>query len=272
MELSLITDEVSQDPEDAIGLALAHGLRKVAVRSVWGTNVALLDRPAVDRLAKLFARRGVGVSSIMSPLFKCHAPGADESGLVDPHFIGLPPVFEQHVAVAGWLGQIADAVAAPLVRIFTFLDPSPGGRPCRLGASELATMREAVTDWPYGVEPVIENEFVCRVKTLPELTAFGLRSGWRAVADPCNGLLAGDSDGLEHMTAELLTATADVHVKDRSGARYVPVGDGELPWQQIFERLRQFGYSGTVTLESHLRRDLDGVEASLRALTRLAAS
>ncbi|WP_042369541.1 sugar phosphate isomerase/epimerase family protein [Streptacidiphilus neutrinimicus] len=272
MELSLITDEVSQDPEEAIDLALGHGLRKVAVRSVWGTNVALLDRPAVDRLAKLFARRGIGVSSVMSPLFKCHVPGAADSGLVDPHFVGLPPVFDQHVAVAGRLGQIADALSTPLVRIFTFLDPSPAGRPCQVGASELATMREAVTDWPSGVEPVIENEFVCKVKTLPELAAFGRLSGWRVVADPCNGLLAGDSDGLEHMTAELLAATADVHVKDRSGARYVPVGDGELRWQQIFERLRQLGYGGTVTLESHLRGDLDGVEASLRALTRLVAS
>ncbi len=270
MKLSLITDEISQEPEEALQLASAHGIRKVAVRSVWGRNVAVCSEADLERLAKLFARYGVEVSCVLSPLFKCHPQGALENDLVDPHFVGLPPVFEQHLAVAGWLGQVADVLAAPTVRIFTFLDGkgSSGG----LSLTEVGMIRRVVAGWPSQVRAAAENEYVCRVKTLRELQALGGATGLSLVADPSNHYLATGQDGLEDLTPDLLERTVDIHVKDRSGQRYVPVGMGELRWPEIFERLHGHGYSGTVTLESHLRGDLEGIDRSLRALRRWVTS
>ncbi|MEY9967540.1 sugar phosphate isomerase/epimerase [Streptacidiphilus sp. MAP12-16] len=267
VELSLITDEVSQEPEEALQLASAYGVRKIAVRSVWGRNIALCDEADVERLAKLFARYGVEVSSVLSPLFKCHPQGAAENGLVDPHFVGLPPVFEQHLGAAAWLGHVAAMLAAPAVRIFTFLD-SETSAAGPLSSVELGTISRVIAGWPSQVRAAVENEHVCRVKTLPELEALGQATGLHLVVDPSNHFLATGVDGLQDLTPELLSRTVDVHVKDRAGKRYVPVGEGELQWPQIFERLRTYGYTGSVTLESHLRGDLDGIDRSLRALRR----
>jgi sugar phosphate isomerase/epimerase len=47
-----------------------------------------------------------------------------------------------------------------------------------------------------------------------------------------------------------------VHVKDPRGtARYVRLGDGDLPWPQILAGLDAADYDGWLTLETHWRRD-----------------
>ena len=49
-----------------------------------------------------------------------------------------------------------------------------------------------------------------------------------------------------------------MHIKDPAGtARYVRLGDGDLPWPAILQELSGTGYCGWLTLETHWRRDRD---------------
>ncbi|MFD0530357.1 sugar phosphate isomerase/epimerase family protein [Kitasatospora arboriphila] len=153
------------------------------------------------------------------------------------------------------------------MRIFTFLTAKAGDS---IPAKQEALIRQTVGDWPISLAAV-ENEYVCHVRTLPELEDFTTASGLSAIVDPCNHLIAADNDGLSELTARLVGRTVDVHVKDRKEGRYVPVGQGDLRWAEIFERLRNLGYTGTVTLESHLRGDLEGIGRSITALREWVA-
>jgi sugar phosphate isomerase/epimerase len=262
MNLSIITDEISQDPVVAVEFAADHGIKQVAVRSVWGKNILQCGDRGIERLAGLFRRRGVTVSAIMSPLFKC-PDGTGAADVVDPHFVGFPPVFREHIAAARRLPALAATLEASVVRIFTFLAPTIA--PAELTPQQVSAITTAVRDWPTGLAAV-ENEYVCHVRTLPELERFSTVTGLPAVIDPCNHYLAAGTDGLDELTPDLVARAVDLHVKDRLDGAYVPLGDGELRWPEIFDRLHRLGYSGTVTLESHLRGDLDGLARSITAL------
>ena len=54
-----------------------------------------------------------------------------------------------------------------------------------------------------------------------------------------------------------------------AGDVVVPLGEGEVDWPAILERLAEMGYSGTFTLEPHLERDRDGVARSIEAFWQL---
>lgn len=266
MELSIITDEVSQDPHEAAQFAVEHGARLVALRSVWGRNIMQCDDEHIEALAAVLKSYELRVSSVLSPLFKCHVPGAPQNELADPHFVGFPPVFAEHMAQAHRLPEIAARLDAPVIRIFTFLTDGAAGT---LSAGLRDVISDAVEGWQ-GVGAAVENEFVCHVRTLSELQSLcsSASATLGAVLDPCNHHVAVGGDGLDDLTPELVRLAVDVHVKDRKDDRYVLVGQGTLRWPLLLGRLRTLGYVGPITLESHLRGDREGIAESVRALQR----
>ena len=75
--------------------------------------------------------------------------------------------------------------------------------------------------------------------------------------DPCSGLRAGEPDILAPFSA-IEQQLAHVHAKDilvdpqlRHGRRYVPIGQGQIPWPKILARLAGISYAGAVSLEPH---------------------
>lgn len=263
MELSLITDEISQDLDEAARFAVDHEVRKVAIRSVWGRNIMECAADDAERIADRLAHYDLEVTSVLSPLFKCPTRAADTGELVDPHFVGFPPVRRLHIEAASSLPAIATTLGAKILRIFTFLvsEEADGD----LASAEAATIRSAVADWD--VTAAVENEYVCHVRTLSELSRFCSANHLPAIIDPCNhAYLEGAGTVLAGLTDELLRQAVDVHVKDRTAGAYVPVGDGDLPWPEIIGRLADSGFAGPVTLESHLRGDREGIAASIARL------
>lgn len=264
MKLALITDEVSQDPEEAARFAVEHGVRYVAVRSAWNRNILQLRDDEVERLAMVLHEHRLQVSAVLSPLFKCHDRGSTRSGPIDPHFAGFPPVLEAHLKHGRRLPAIAVRLGAGIVRIFTFLR---GGSAAEPPPTHSPIAWETLRGWPAGMAAV-ENEHSCRVRTLPQLEQFCSEAGLPAVVDPCNQYIATGDDGLHALTSRLVDRMVDLHVKDRLDNSYVPVGQGRLRWPRLLERLDGLGYAGLVTLESHLRGDRQGVAMSLAALRR----
>src|SRR5215475_7747268 len=74
-ELAAITDEVSEEFDQALDLLLSEGVTAVELRSLWGTNIADLRGDQVERARALLRERGMRVVSISSPFLKCQAPG-----------------------------------------------------------------------------------------------------------------------------------------------------------------------------------------------------
>ena len=69
--LSVLTDEVSANFVEALDWAVRNGFKHVEVRMVDGANVSNLSDADVDRAKREIEKRGLKVSAIASPLFKC---------------------------------------------------------------------------------------------------------------------------------------------------------------------------------------------------------
>jgi sugar phosphate isomerase/epimerase len=115
----------------------------------------------------------------------------------------------------------------------------------------------------------LENEDSCTVGSIEELESCVAETGLRAVLDPGNDWFLRRAPIAPRIGARLVGRLADVHVKDMAGDTSVPLGDGELDWAGILTRLRELGYSGTLTLEPHLAGDANGVARSIAALQKL---
>src|SRR5689334_14595967 len=108
--LGILTDEVSDDFAASLAWIAERGLRLVEVRVVDGRNVADLDDAAVREVRRKLDARGLGVSAVASPLFKCALDpsrevasgdrfGQTEEG-VEAHFAKL----DRLATIAGILG------------------------------------------------------------------------------------------------------------------------------------------------------------------------
>src|SRR5499425_1488086 len=79
-ELSVITDEISQDFGHAVEVAAKEfGLGFVELRGLWNKNIVNLDAKEVAEVQSLLKKYDLRVTDIASPLFKVDWPGAPKS-------------------------------------------------------------------------------------------------------------------------------------------------------------------------------------------------
>ncbi|WP_239632266.1 hypothetical protein [Paenibacillus sp. H1-7] len=69
--LGVITDEVSQHLGEALDWAAANGLKHVEIRMIGGRNVMELSDEEADGVRRETEARGLFVSCLASPVFKC---------------------------------------------------------------------------------------------------------------------------------------------------------------------------------------------------------
>ncbi|GHD39097.1 hypothetical protein GCM10017083_00570 [Thalassobaculum fulvum] len=271
--IAVITDEVSEDIETALGFMAGHGVDRVDIRSVDERNVILFDDRELTELAKRLADAGVTVGCYCSPLLKWPRsgakipPGANFHGF-DPGV--LPP--EDAVPMAF---DVANRLGASQLRIFSYFTYD-GFVPEHLDDDLDRLLDLAET---HDVTLVLENEHVCNVATLEDLTA--------VVARRAHPRLKGALDLANHRavrppapSAEVLAAAArvagTVHVKDFTAAprRYVALGEGIVDHRPLFAALREHGPSGelAIAIETHCPADGAAVTArSLEALRKMLA-
>ncbi len=79
-QLSVITDEISQDFGHAIEVAANEfGLSNIEIRGLWKKNILGLDEKELAEAKRLVAKYDLKVTDIASPLFKVDWPGAPKS-------------------------------------------------------------------------------------------------------------------------------------------------------------------------------------------------
>ncbi|MCX7918257.1 MAG: sugar phosphate isomerase/epimerase [bacterium] len=279
-KLGIITDEISQDFEQAVAFAKKNNLDFVELRSVWDKPPQALDTSDIWKIKELLKRTELKVTCIASPVFKCHIDKADE--------------YQEHLDFLKRCINLAHQLNTNIIRIFTFwkknlsLEQHWDLLINRFGSAVELAKKE-------NIKLAIENEHSCLVGTGQELAQFMeiLDSNLKytgshsqsvyALWDPCNEIFAGVTEppypnGFNYIATRII----HLHIKDaiRVNAKYkmqnlkqilpeggepkcVPIGEGWIDWQGQLQALINLNYRGGVSLETHWRPKKELSESKL---------
>ena len=257
LAIGAITDEFSPDLERALPAMAALGMTAAELRVIDGTNVVDLGDPDIDRIASRIAEHGMRIVSIASPVLKCALPDAPP---LDERFqkdvFASKHTFADQPALARRAFAIARRTGAPVVRVFTYWRTTD---PDRCFDRIVTALRElgdqAAAD---AITVGVENEHACNVGTGAELARL-LEAvdhpSVRAVWDPANALVAGESPFPSGYRAVGAARIVHVHAKDCRVTGHTPtwglLGDMDVDWRGQIEALHADGYRGAMTLETH---------------------
>jgi sugar phosphate isomerase/epimerase len=250
---------VSPNFDEALEWVAAQRLRHVEARVVDGRNVVTLDDAQVRDVRRRVEARGLYVSAIASPLFKC-AQDPSRPVASGDRFGQQEEDVETHFAKLKRTIAIAKELGAPRIRIFSFWREQDPGRYHDEIVGHLRRAAEIAA--PAGVQLLVENEPSCNGGFASEVAAIvrGVDSpAVRALWDPGNEAYGG-REAFPAGYAHVKDVLAHVHLKDAyvghdGKSRCVPLGSGSVPWLAHFRALAADGYKGLFTIETHFVPD-----------------
>jgi sugar phosphate isomerase/epimerase len=274
-KLGIITDEITQDFEQALDFISHYSLEYCELRDLWKKNIMNLSKDELQRVRGLIEKHRFQVSDVGSPIMKYNLPEMpareEKRDTFRANFTeeDTERLFDQAFELARFFGTRK-------VRIFSYWrvqDPEkayPYVRDRLAKAAEIARKADMLL--------VLENEHECNIGTgqelgrvLKEINSQHLRGNW----DPGNAVMLAEvpyPDGYRHVRGW----HAHTHVKDvkkdpaTGKLRWAPVGGGFIDWKGQLEALRVDGYEGTMSLETHYRRpDGNAMESTRESLEGL---
>src|SRR5215831_17929211 len=162
-KLGVISDELSEDLEEALKIIKGYGLNWVEIRTVWKTYNTEASPAQVQRIRTLLEQYDFKVSVLDTALYKCDLPGA-------ANVMGEKDVYP-------YTGQLdllkramdrAHAFGTDKLRVFSFWRVADPDALFPRIAGELAKAAEVANS--HGVRLVLEDEGSCNVGCARELT------------------------------------------------------------------------------------------------------
>lgn len=273
-KLGIITDEISENLEEALGFISHYSLGYCELRDMWQKNIMNLSQAQFDRAKSLVQKYHLQVTDIGSPLFKYNLPEmpaqAEKRDTFRANFTDEDTghLLQESIKLARFFGTRK-------VRIFSYWrvpDPEkayPYVRDRLAKAAKVAAENDIVL--------IIENEQECNIGTGQELGRIirdvnspSLRGNW----DPANAAMLHEipyPDGYNHVRGLF----PHMHIKDVKKGQdgkleWAPVGGGFIDWKGQFEALRRDHFEGDMSLEAHyLRPDGNKVESTRESLMGL---
>ena len=237
--LSIITDEISQDPEVAFSLAAEYGFQGVELRSVWDTPVEQLPEDKMQQLASRIKECGLQVSAIASSFLKDDW-GNDDRAKFDR------------------LVKACRTLDCTKIRGFSFW--ANEDYTDEKFADYLSVYDELLEK--EGLTLMLENDPSVNLNTGNALARFFSSHNLRNIGilwDPGNDIYT-CGDAVKPYPDEYEAVrpfVRHVHVKDavhKNGEGVgVALGDGWMDFPGQFKALIADGYVGWVTLEPHFR-------------------
>lgn len=277
-KLGIITDEIAQNLEEALAFLQSYSLGYCELREFWDKNIMNLSQDELQRARGILRDRGVRVSNIASPIFKYDLP--EMSAPVTQRDLFRAQFTDRDTdRLLGQASDLGHFFETKLIRIFSYWRVKEPGKAYpyvrdRLArAAEVAKKNEVIL--------CLENEQTCNVGTgrelgrlLKEINSPHLRGVW----DPGNAATLGENAYPEGYEA-VRGLFPHMHVKDgkrnaTSGEwEWLPIGAGVVGYQRVFTALRDDGYDGVISLETHYRRPdgnkLESTRESLEGLLRM---
>lgn len=276
---SIVTDELSGDPETAFELGLEWGVDRFELRGIHDGRVPRLDRHARQRLLRAVRGFGVTITAISPGLFKCPFPAGEPArsnlGWMDKGFFQnweearlLVEDHRRNLLPASI--DFAREVGAKFIIAFSFSRNGAAGGEAPAGVIELLSEAAEAAD-AAGLELLVETEEGHWADTGARSAALVERAAKPSLAinwDPANALIDGDVPYPQGYAA-LKHLVRNVHFKD---ARVYPDGSwellaqGDVDWAGQIAALAVDGYEGAIAVEPHLS---PSVASTRNALARL---
>lgn len=239
--LTGFADEISPELDEQLETLAEESMRYMELRGVWNTNVLDLSDGELRKVRSAVSGRGVGISSIGSPIGK--VPVTDPFG---PHLVRFRRAL-----------HVADLMQAPYVRVFSFFIPE--GREPGLYREEVLERMGTLADEAgnAGVTLLHENEkeiygdIPARcVDIFSSIDSPALRAAW----DPANFVQCGVGRPYAEGYETLRPYIEYVHVKDAlaGSGLVVPAGEGDGEIPETISALRESEFDGFFSLEPHL--------------------
>jgi sugar phosphate isomerase/epimerase len=285
MKICLLTDEISADPETALELGVEWGIHDFELRGYFLDRVPILSPYQKRSLLQVLERYQANVVAISPGLFKFPFPAKNPAEFPMPW---LDQVFYDdwssgHKLIDTHLNSLlpqsldfANEVGAKLVISFGFARAGlpPGPPPDELLETLHAAAERAKSA---GLRLAIENESGFWADT-GERTAHIVRAvnhpslgvNW----DPGNAFCEGElpyPNGYAHVKG-LVT---HVHFKDAmksSGGTPEYALEGEIDWTGQIRALAEDGYTGHISVESHLRPKVAAAHSALKRLLSMVTT
>ncbi|RAP76854.1 sugar phosphate isomerase/epimerase [Paenibacillus montanisoli] len=254
--LGVITDEVSSDIVAALDFAAAKGLKHVEIRTVDGRNVLALSNEEADHIRAEAERRGLYVSCIASPVFKC-ALDASRQVAEGDRFNQEERSVHEHFSMLERAMELGERLGTNRIRIFSFWRE---GEPIVRFEAEIVRQltRAARLAEARGMLLLLENEPSCNggfAEEVARLVRAAASPALRVLWDPGNEQY-GNRPCFPDGYAAVRGMLAHVHLKDvqpdaEGKPRAVPIGSGSVPYAKQFRALQDDGYTGLFTVETH---------------------
>lgn len=235
--LSIITDEVSQEPEQALELVREFGFDGVELRSVWDCPVEELPEKKLLGLSERLKKLDLKVSAIASSLFKDDWKRFDKEKL-------------------DRLIHACHVLDCDRIRGFSFWK-SPDYSDTAF--AEMLTELEPLL-CQEGITLVLENDPSVNLATGFDLARFFRNHRFQNIGvlwDPGNDIYTTGISTYPQAYEALRGSVRHVHVKDAVCKEGEPIGvapgTGWMDFEGQFKSLFQDGYRGWVVLEPHFR-------------------
>lgn len=248
--LGVISDEISQDMDVIVNTAHDYHLDAIELRSIWDIKVQDLKRKHLDRINEELAAAGLRVISIASPFLKCEIDSEEE--------------YAEHIDILRRSIEIARDLDTNLIRGFTFwrrdgLEGLP--KYWDQIVEKFAEPTEIAEEEDIVLE--VENEQSCFLGTGVDLARFLGEidsKNVKAIWDPGNAYYDDAKEEAYPVGYEALRDwIVHVHLKDvvwnkeTGKPECVPIGTGEVDMEGQLKALKDDGYRGNVSLETHWR-------------------
>lgn len=244
-QLSVITDEVSQDLETAVSFAREFGLSAVELRSVYERGPFAYTREDLGKIKALVKAAGLTVCCISAPFFKCDL---EDKGEIERHIEGLKYCMEY-----------SHDLGCGLIRGFSFWAKGPLEGKEEAIAEQFQRPIELLKD--AGMRLALEFDpsvYACNSEKLARLLSIIDSPQVAALWDPGNELYAPVPLQPYPYGYELLKSRiAHIHLKDavRDGKETISAAmcRGQVDYEGQFRALAEDGYEGYLSLETHHR-------------------
>lgn len=246
--LSIITDEISQDPEKALELVQEFGFDGVELRSVWNCPVEELSQEQLRGLSERLKKLDIKVSAIASSLFK------DDWKHFNPDKLDR-------------LIRACRVLECERIRGFSFWKSPDYSNEA---FAELLTQLDSQLS-NEGITLVLENDPSVNLATGFDLARFFREYRFQNIGvlwDPGNDIYTTGISTYPKAYEALRGSVKHVHVKDAVRRNGEPVGvapgDGWMDFEGQFRDLHRDGYQGWLVLEPHFRLEGTIDEALLK--------
>jgi L-ribulose-5-phosphate 3-epimerase len=244
-QLGVITDEISQNLDEVINLAKKYALDTLEFRSVDDRAFHSLSDEQIEQIHLKVIANGLSICALSTPIFKCE--------------LDQPEELAEHFRIAERAIAIAQKVNAKIIRGFSFWAKQPFEQAVPQIVEQLQKLipllEQSGITFALEFDPSVYASNARKVRMLlDEVNSPHIL----ALYDPGNDLWDPDGetpypDGYNYLKDKI----CHIHLKDATrtaeGVVGVAIGEGEVDYKGLFQRLVDDQYQGYLVVETHYR-------------------